>query len=70
MGRRMARMKDERLLNSSETRNKGVAEHVEDLTLGWEDCLKGDLRTAEENRNGEKMPTTGRDGEITTKVAV
>ena len=44
----MVRMKDERLLNSSETRKQGSCRTCRRPQLRWNEYLKADLRKAEE----------------------
>ena len=66
----MVRMKDERIPKRSETRKQEGSRKRGRPQLRWEDCVKRDLRKAEEKKSGEKGPTTGTNGIFFRKVAI
>ena len=66
----MVRMKDEILSKISETKKHRGCRKRGNPQLRCQDCLKIELRKAEGEENGEKIPTTGSIGKRTTKVAV
>ena len=55
-------MEDDKLPKRNETKKQEGSRKRGRTQLRWEDCVKRDLRTAEEEENGEKMPTTGTHG--------
>ena len=58
----MVRMKDGKLPKRAETMKQEGSRKRGRQQLRWEDCVKRDLKKAEEEENGEKRPTTGTNG--------
>ena len=58
----MVRMKDERLPKRSETKKQESCGKRERPQLRWEDCVKRDLRKAEEEEKWRERPATGSNG--------
>ena len=63
----MVRMKDDKLPKRAETKKQEGSRKRGRPQLRWEDCVKRDLRKAEEEENGEKRPTTGTNGSKSRK---
>ena len=55
----MVRMKDDKLPKRAETKKQEGSRKRGRPQLRWKDCVKRELRKAEEEKNGEKRPTTG-----------
>ena len=58
----MVRMKDDKLPKRAETNKQEGSRKRGRPQLRWEDCVKRDLRKAEQEESGEKRPTTGTNG--------
>ena len=58
----MIRMKDDKLPKRAETKKQEGSRKQGRPNLRWEDCVKRDLRKAEEEENCEKRPKTGTNG--------
>ena len=58
----MVRMKDEKLPKISETMKHDGCRKRGRPQLRWEDCVKRDLRKAEEEEKWRETPTTGTNG--------
>ena len=58
----MIRMKHDKLPKRAETKKQEGSRKRGRPQLRWEDCVKRDLRKAEEEENGDKRPTTGTNG--------
>ena len=66
----MVRMKDERLPKRSETKTQEGCRKRGRRQLRWEDCVKRDLRKAEEEENGKENANYRDQWKQITKVAV
>ena len=58
----MVRMKDDKLPKRAETKKQDGFRKRGRPQLKWEDCVKRDLRKADEEENGKKRQTTGTNG--------
>ena len=58
----MVRMKDDKLPKRSETKKQEGCKKRGRPQLIWEDCVKRDLRKAEEEEKWTKRPTTETNG--------
>ena len=63
----MVRMKYDKLPKRAETKKQEGSRKRGRPQLRWEDCVRRDLRKAEEEENGEKRSTTGTDGSKSRK---
>ena len=63
----MVRMKEDKVPKRAETKRQEGSRKRGRSQLRWEVCVKRDLRKAEEEENGEKMPTKGTDGSKSRK---
>ena len=63
----MVRVKYGKLPKRAETMKQVGSRKRGRPQLRWEDCVKRDMRKAEEEENGEKRPTTGTNGSILRK---
>ena len=66
----MVRMKDERSLKRSETKKQEGCRKRGRPQLRWEDCVKGDLRKAEEEEKWREKVNNRDEWKQITKVAI
>ena len=66
----MVRMRDDRLLKRSETKKQEGCRKRGRLQLRWDDCVKRDLRNAEEEEKWREKANNRDQWKQITKVAV